>query len=133
MVGQKLKGGEVIDLVSDLGGGKTVFVKGVAKGMGVKDVVGSPSFTLGSEYRAGDLVLHHYDFYRLGEPGLMTHTLNDVLGKPEAVIAVEWADLVDTVLPQDRLTIHIRAIDENSRHFRFTYPESLVYLVPAST
>lgn len=133
LVGQKLKGGEVIDLVSDLGGGKTVFVKGVAKGMGVKDVVGSPSFTLGSEYRAGDLVLHHYDFYRLGEPGLMTHTLNDVLGKPEAVIAVEWADLVDTVLPQDRLTIHIRAIDENSRHFRFTYPESLVYLVPAIT
>lgn len=132
-VGKKLKGGEVIELVSDLGGGKTVFVKGVARGMGVKGIVGSPSFTLSSEYKAGDLVLHHYDFYRLGEPGLMTHTLNDVLGRPEAVVAIEWADLVDTVLPQDRLTIHLRAIDENSRHIRFSYPADLNYLIPANT
>lgn len=132
-VGKKLKGGEVIDLVSDLGGGKTVFVKGVAKGMGIKDLVGSPTFTISSEYKAGDLTLHHYDFYRLGEPGLMTHTLGDVLGKPEAVVAIEWADLVDTVLPQDRLTIHIRALGENSRHLKFSYPEHLTYLVPTNT
>lgn len=133
LVGQKLKGGEVIELVSDLGGGKTVFVKGVAKGMGVKDLVGSPSFTLSSEYRAGDLTLHHYDFYRLGEPGLMTNTIGEVLGRPETVVAVEWADMIDTVLPQNRLSIHIRAIDENSRHLKFSYPEELVYLIPANT
>lgn len=134
LVGQKLKGGEVIELVSDLGGGKTVFVKGVAKGMGVKDIVGSPSFTLSSEYKAGDLTLHHYDFYRLGEAGLMTNTLAEVIGKPETVVAVEWADLVvDTVLPADRLSIHIRAVDDNSRHIRFSYPEHLVYLIPANT
>jgi tRNA threonylcarbamoyladenosine biosynthesis protein TsaE len=132
LVGQKLKGGEVIELVSDLGGGKTVFVKGVAKGMGVKDIVGSPSFTLSSEYKAGDLTLHHYDFYRLGEPGLMTNTLGEVLGKPESVVAIEWADLVvDTVLPSDRLSVHIRAIDDTSRHLRFSYPEHLVYLIPS--
>lgn len=133
MVGRKLKGGEVIELVSDLGGGKTVFVKGVAKGMGVKDIVGSPSFTLSSEYKAGDLTLHHYDFYRLGEPGLMTNTLGEVLGKPEAVVAIEWADLVDTVLPSDRLSIRIRATDENSRHLHFSYPEHMVYLIPSNT
>lgn len=133
LVGQKLKGGEVIELVSDLGGGKTVFVKGVAKGMGIKDLVGSPSFTLSSEYKAGDLTLHHFDFYRLGEAGLMTNTIGEVLGKPEAVVAVEWADMIDTVLPQNRLSIHIRAIDENSRHLKFSYPEELVYLIPANT
>jgi tRNA threonylcarbamoyladenosine biosynthesis protein TsaE len=133
LVGQRLKGGEVIELVSDLGGGKTVFVKGVAKGMGVKDLVGSPSFTLSSEYKAGDLTLHHFDFYRLGEPGLMTNTISDVLGKPETVVAVEWADLIDTVLPSDRLSIRIRAIGDNSRHLKFSYPEHLTYLIPANT
>lgn len=132
-VGQKLKGGEVIELVSDLGGGKTVFVKGVARGMGVKDIVGSPSFTISSEYKVGDLTLHHFDFYRLGEAGLMTNTLGDVLGDPQAVIAVEWADLVTTTLPADRLKIHIRAKDENSRHLKFTYPEHLTYLIPADS
>ncbi len=132
-MGKKLKGGEVIELVSDLGGGKTVFVKGMAKGMGIKDIVGSPSFTLSSEYKAGDLTLHHYDFYRLGEPGLMTNTLGEVIGKPEAVVAVEWANLVDTLLPQDRLSIHIRAIGDNSRHLRFSYPEHMIYLIPSNT
>ena len=132
-MGKKLKGGEVIELVSDLGGGKTVFVKGMAKGMGIKDIFGSPSFTLSSEYKAGDLTLHHYDFYRLGEPGLMTNTLGEVIGKPEAVVAVEWANLVDTLLPQDRLSIHIRAIGDNSRHLRFSYPEHMIYLIPSNT
>ena len=133
LIGQKLKGGEVMDLVSDLGGGKTVFVKGVAKGMGIKGIVGSPSFTLSNEYKAGDLTLHHFDFYRLGEAGLMTNTLSDVLGHPEAVVAIEWANLVDTVLPQERLTIHIRSIGDDSRHIRITYPEHLIYLIPANT
>jgi tRNA threonylcarbamoyladenosine biosynthesis protein TsaE len=132
-VGHKLKGGEVIELVSDLGGGKTVFVKGVARGMGVKDIVGSPSFTISSEYKVGDLTLHHFDFYRLGEAGLMTNTLGDVLGDPQAVIAVEWADLVTTTLPADRLKVHIRAKDENSRHLKFTYPAHMTYLIPADS
>jgi tRNA threonylcarbamoyladenosine biosynthesis protein TsaE len=101
--------------------------------MGVKDLVGSPSFTLSSEYKAGDLTLHHFDFYRLGEPGLMTNTISDVIGKPETVVAVEWADLIDTVLPSDRLSIRIRAIGDNSRHLKFSYPEHLTYLIPSNT
>lgn len=120
----------MVDLSSDLGGGKTVFVKGLAKGMGIKDLVGSPTFTLSSEYKAGDLTLHHYDFYRIGEPGLMINTLTDIIGDPKSVIAVEWADLVTTVLPPERLSIHIHATDETSRKFRFHYPEHLTYLIP---
>ena len=129
-VGQKLRGGEVIELVSDLGGGKTVFVKGLAKGMGIKDMVGSPSFTVASQYKAGDLTLHHYDFYRLDEPGIMSNELSEILGDPQSVVAVEWANLIDTVLPSQRLTIHIRTTDENRRKFKFVYPAHLIYLLP---
>lgn len=132
-VGRRLKGGEVIELVSDLGGGKTVFVKGVAKGMGIKDLVGSPSFTIASEYKAGDLTLHHFDFYRLGEPGIVGSELSEILGIPENVVAIEWADLVNTVLPQNRLSIHIHSLGETDRKLKFHYTKDLQYLIPANT
>src|SRR6185312_5854101 len=70
-IGRKLQGGEVIELISDLGGGKTTFVRGLAKGMGSQDTVRSPSFTLSNEYRSGKLTLYHFDFYRLEDPGIM--------------------------------------------------------------
>lgn len=132
-VGRRLKGGEVIELVSDLGGGKTVFVKGVAKGMGIKDLVGSPSFTIASEYKAGDLTLHHFDFYRLGEPGIVGSELDEILGIPQNVVAIEWADLVNTILPQNRLSIHIHSLGESDRKLKFHYTKDLQYLIPADT
>ena len=132
-IGQRLKGGEVIELVSDLGGGKTVFVKGVAKGMGIKDLVGSPTFTISSEYKAGDLVLHHFDFYRLGEPGIVANELDEIIGVPQNVVAIEWADLVNTVLPQNRLSIHIHTLGETERKLKFHYTPDLEYLIPANT
>lgn len=130
-VGQKLKGGEVIELVSDLGGGKTVFVKGVAKGMGIKDLVGSPTFTISSEYKAGDLTLHHFDFYRLGEPGIISNELDEIIGIPKNVVAIEWADLVNKVLPQNRLSIHIHTLGETNRKLKFHYTDDLSYLIPS--
>lgn len=132
-MGQKLKGGEVIELVSDLGGGKTVFVKGVARGMGIKDLIGSPTFTISSQYKAGDLVLHHFDFYRLGEPGIISNELEEIIGMPENVVAIEWADLVNAVLPQNRLSIHIHTLGESERKLKFHYTEDLQYLIPAKT
>lgn len=132
-VGRRLKGGEVIELVSDLGGGKTVFVKGVAKGMGIKDLVGSPSFTIASEYKAGDLTLHHFDFYRLGEPGIVGSELDEILGIPQNVVAIEWADLVNTILPQNRLSIHIHSLGESDRKLKFHYTKDLQYLIPTDT
>src|SRR5580704_17211515 len=98
-IGRKLHGGEAIELVSDLGGGKTAFVRGLAKGMGSKDVVRSPSFTLSNEYQAGKLTLYHFDCFRLKELGIMRDELAEVLADPQAVVAVEWADIVEAVLP----------------------------------
>ena len=132
-IGHKLRGGEVIELVSDLGGGKTAFVRGLAKGMGSKDTVRSPSFTLSNQYKVGKLTLYHFDFYRLKEPGIMRDELAEVVNDPQAVVAVEWPEIVDDVLPVDHMTVQIKVTGENERQFDFSYPEKLNYLFPAIT
>lgn len=128
-IGRNMRGGEVIELVSDLGGGKTTFVRGLAHGMGSRDNVRSPSFTLGNRYKAGKLTLYHFDFYRLFEPGIMRDELTEALADPEAVVVVEWGKIVEDVLPAERLTITLRATGDQSRELIFTYPESLSYLI----
>ncbi len=129
-IGRKLRGGEAVELASDLGGGKTMFVRGLAEGIGSRDAVRSPSFTLSNEYRAKNLILYHFDFYRLNEPGIMRDELAEALANPAAIVAVEWADLVEDVLPEKRLRIVIKATGEGSRELALTYPESLAYLTP---
>lgn len=107
-IGGAVKGGDVIELSSDLGGGKTTFVKGLARGMGVQDVVQSPTFTISQIHRAGrGLELHHFDFYRLNEPGVMRAELAESLAQPNAVVAIEWGDIVHDILPESRLSAHL--------------------------
>jgi len=134
-VGAKLRGGEVIALSSDLGGGKTAFVRGLARGMGSQDHVSSPTFTISQIYSAPQtgLTLHHYDFYRLNEPGLMALELAETLTDPMAVLAVEWGDVVDGVLPDARLTISIVRTGDNARQLTLKYPEDMAYLLPENT
>ncbi len=127
-IGARLRGGEVIELRSDLGGGKTTFVRGVARGAGSKDDVGSPSFTISREYRTEDLYIHHYDFYRLGEAGLMSQELAEVLEDPQAVVIVEWADVAEQVLPTERVIIMIAASGDDSRDIEISVPETYAYL-----
>lgn len=132
-LGARLRGGEVIELVSDLGGGKTAFVRGLAAGMGSSDKVRSPSFTISNVYAAGDLTLYHFDFYRLNDAGIVANELAEVVDDPKAVVAVEWASIVEDVLPAERLTIRIKTTGEFTREFTFTYPEKLKYLIPEET
>jgi tRNA threonylcarbamoyladenosine biosynthesis protein TsaE len=129
-VGSRLKGGEVIELVSDLGGGKTTFVKGMVEGMGSPDHVHSPSFTLSNEYKAGSTTLYHFDFYRLEEPGIMREELAESLSDPNAVVVVEWPEIVEDVLPPNYLSIHFQVTGEKSRSVIFNYPENFKYLTP---
>lgn len=132
-IGQRFRGGEVIELVSDLGGGKTTFVKGLAKGMGSLDTVHSPSFTLSNEYRAGDITLCHFDFYRLQEAGVMRDELAELVNDPQVVVAVEWPDIIEDVLPASRITVRITPTGETARQIEISYPEQLSYLIPANT
>lgn len=107
----------VICLIGDLGSGKTLFTKAFARSMGINDNITSPTFNIIKEYE-GELRLYHMDVYRLNE-------LKEDIGIPEyfkkkGVTIIEWADLIEDILPKNRLDITIKIIDENKRIFSIT-------------
>ncbi len=94
-LGESLSGGEILLLGGPLGAGKTVFVKGLAAGLGADpEEVSSPSFTLVNRYDEGRLVLYHLDLYRLAEGAAAAHAvdLDELLSEERAVIIIEWAE-----------------------------------------
>lgn len=128
-IGARLKGGEVFELMSDLGGGKTTFVAGLAQGFGSIDPVASPSFTINYVYRCrDDKQLSHFDFYRLDEAGVVANELAESISDRDTVVAVEWGDIVHDVLPEDRIKITIAAKDDVMREFTFEFNKSQTYL-----
>ena len=129
-IGAHVRGGEVIELVSDLGGGKTTFVRGLARGMGSADRVSSPTFTLSREYAAGERTLYHFDLYRLDEAGLMADEVAELAGAPHAVTVIEWGDVVRHVLPPHALRINIQALGDTERRLEFICPPELDHLIP---
>jgi tRNA threonylcarbamoyladenosine biosynthesis protein TsaE len=99
-----------------VGAGKTTFVKGLAKGLAVDDEVQSPSFTISRVYNGrDDLELVHYDFYRLTDAGIMANELSEMVHDAKVITVVEWADIVEGVLPEGHYTITITAPTETSR------------------
>jgi tRNA threonylcarbamoyladenosine biosynthesis protein TsaE len=125
LLGSNLLGGEVIELRSDLGGGKTTFVVGLARGAGSADRVSSPTFTLNRIYKAKKFDIHHFDFYRLNEPGILRDQLAESLAN-KAVVVVEWADIAADVLPKGRISISFEpsAVSSEQRRIIISYPES---------
>lgn len=117
-LGKRCDGGEVLELVGDVGTGKTTFTKGLASGLGVTDDVQSPSFTISRVYEARDeLELHHYDLYRLTEPGIAQYDIAESVADPKAVTVIEWGETVHGVLPANRTVINFRYGDaETERH-----------------
>lgn len=115
-LGSLLVGGEIIELVGDVGAGKTTLTKGIAKGLEIDEDIQSPSFTISRVYDARDgLTLAHYDFYRLQDAGVMADELHETLHTPTAITVIEWANIVSGVLPRDRISIHISPLSEEAR------------------
>lgn len=115
-IGQQLKGGQVLELVGDVGSGKTTLVKGIAEGLGVKSIVSSPSFTICQQYTCRDnLLLMHYDFYRLKDAGIMLNELAGLAGDVNTVVVIEWGGIVEGVLPDDKITIKLDLVSEEAR------------------
>lgn len=129
-LGKQLRGGEVIELVGDVGAGKTTLVKGIGRGLGVDEDIQSPSFTISRVYEARDnLQLYHYDFYRLNDAGVMNFELAESIADPAIVTVVEWADTVRDVLPEGHCRIDISYTpDGNGRELEIIAPEGLSYL-----
>ena len=105
----------VIELVGDVGTGKTTIAKGIAKGLGVSEEITSPSFTISKEYEFDGGRLVHYDFYRLSEPGIMSEDLMENIADEKAVVVVEWADSVADSLPEGHKKFEIFLRDDGAR------------------
>lgn len=128
-IGSVLKGGEVIELVGDVGAGKTTFVRGLARGADSPDHVSSPTFTVEQIYD-GRVELHHLDLHRLGEPGLIAHQLEESMADPKNVVVMEWADTIQDSLPECRLIIKFEVSGETSRTLHLSFPQKYIYLEP---
>lgn len=122
-LGASLHGGEVIELIGDVGAGKTTLVRGLAAGLGSKDHVSSPTFTVCNRY-TGKKLIHHCDFYRLTDDQLIMQELTELIGS-ETVVVLEWAEEVSAVIPKDGIKIYVQAGHENDRTFTVESPISL--------
>lgn len=129
-IGQRLRGGELIELVSDLGGGKTTFTHGLVRGLGSDEQVASPTFTISREYTSGRLHVYHYDLYRLHEMGVVGETLSEVLEDETAVVVVEWGGVAGELLPEQRIRIALRPRADDGRDIELELPDSLRYVAP---
>lgn len=131
-LGACLKGGEVIELRSDLGGGKTTLTRGIAEGTGSKDPVASPSFTICNTYSCtSDVQISHFDFYRLSEPGIVAEELREVLQDPSNITIIEWPGIVEGVLPDEHISAEIRTHDSDERTITFKIPDTLSHISAA--
>lgn len=128
-IGANLRGGEVIELVSDLGEGKTTLTRGIVRGAGSTDRVASPTFTISREYQAPHFTIAHFDFYRLGEAGLVADELAELIGDPAYVVVVEWGEVVQDVLPARRCTIRLSQTADAQREIMCTYTSDLDYVL----
>lgn len=122
---QTLTGGEIIALIGNLGAGKTVFTKGLAKGLGVIQKITSPTFVLMKVYKINNSknkikTFIHIDAYRITSwNDLIAIGVEEYLGRSDTVTVIEWADKIKTLLPPDTKVIEIKNKDENTRNINF--------------
>lgn len=114
-IGKTLKAPVVVELVGDVGAGKTTLTKGIARGLKIDDEITSPSFTISKRYKNDNVELVHYDFYRLADPGIMSEDLEESLADPSIVTVIEWGDSVENLLPENHPKITLKTRDDGSR------------------
>ena len=107
--------GDIVALVGDLGTGKTALTKYIAEGLGVKEDVISPTFTIVKEYRSGRIPLYHFDVYRLSDGEELLDTGAEDYLEDSGLSVIEWADIVADVLPADALVIMLEYAGEGAR------------------
>lgn len=105
---KKAMPGDIITLKGDLGTGKTVFAKGFAKGLGIKETVNSPTFTLVHEYKSGRIPLYHFDAYRISSPEEMQMAGLEEYLFSEGICLIEWPQVVEELLPGNIVRVEIK-------------------------
>lgn len=114
--------GILVCLYGDIGAGKTTFVKFLADKLGIKEKVTSPSFVILNEYHTDSVDLYHFDLYRLEEEGIKTilNELHEYTEDDKAIALIEWAEFSSGDLPNERLEINIKYLEETQREFTIT-------------
>ena len=106
-IGLQARPGQVYTLTGDLGVGKTVFTQGVAAGLGITEPVSSPTFTIVQVYEEGRLPFYHFDVYRIGDIEEMEEIGYDDYFFGKGICLIEWAEMIEEILPDDRISITI--------------------------
>ena len=111
---RELGPGDVVELIGDLGSGKTFFTRSLAGAPGAADI-SSPSFVIKNEYAGREFPILHFDFYRLEDPAIVSQELKDDIASRNSLIIIEWAAAVDNLLPEDRYKINFKVSGDTSR------------------
>lgn len=117
-IGQLAKPGQIFTLVGDLGVGKTVFTQGVAEGLGIIEPISSPTFTIIQVYEEGRIPFYHFDVYRIGDIEEMEEIGYDDYFFGEGICLIEWANLIEEILPKDIVAITIEKELEKGFDYR---------------
>lgn len=117
-IGENAKAGQIYTLTGDLGVGKTVFTQGLAAGLGITEPVNSPTFTIVQMYEDGRLPFYHFDVYRIGDIEEMEEISYEDCFYGEGVCLIEWADLIQEILPPDVIAIEIEKNLEKGFDYR---------------
>lgn len=110
--------GDIYTLNGDLGVGKTIFTKGIAKGLGIEEPVTSPTFTIVQEYESGRLPLYHFDVYRIGDPEEMEEIGYEDYFYGQGICLIEWAGLIEELIPPEAVRIYIEKDLEKGLDYR---------------
>ena len=117
-IGMNAKPGQIYTLTGDLGVGKTVFTQGVAAGLGITEPVNSPTFTIIQEYEDGRLPFYHFDVYRIGDLEEMEEIGYDDYFFGQGICLIEWAELIEEILPEKRIEVTIEKDLEKGFEYR---------------
>lgn len=116
---EEIQAGDVVALVGDLGAGKTQFVKGLAKGLGSKEMVTSPTFTLMHEYQSKRVPIYHFDFYRIESLAALRAIGFDEIVFGDGVSVIEWADRFADAIPPRARWIKFEIVSDDQRRILF--------------
>ena len=128
LIGERLKGGDIIAYKGSMGAGKTTMTRGLTLGLGFGDTAFSPTFALVNEYRGEGLTLYHFDMYRIGSAlDLETTGFFDYLDD-ESVLAVEWSENIEEELPDERIIVTLERVDDDTRKITIDGDERFAHL-----
>lgn len=119
---KNLNGGDVLCLYGNLGSGKTTFVQGLAKGLGIKRRIFSPTFIIARSYKIDDGYFYHTDLYRTQtKQDLLELGIDEIVKDNKNIVCIEWAEKMGDMLPEKRIELYFKYIDEDKREITIKY------------